>query len=81
MKKLREEQAQAELESLRAEMAEKRAKKTKTSEHYTEHRNEQTPDRRAKAKAKTGPSPKRNTGTLPPVPPMPTKEKSIWKSR
>ena len=40
MKKPREEQAQAELERLRAEMAEKRAKKTETSEHNIEHRNE-----------------------------------------
>ena len=32
-------------------------------------------DRRAKAKAKTGPSPKKNIDTLPKVPPFPTGEK------
>ena len=37
-------------------MAERRTKKSETSEHNTGHKNEQTPDRRAKAKAKTGPS-------------------------
>ena len=37
-------------------MAERRANILETSEHNTDHKNEQSPDRRAKAKAKTGPS-------------------------
>ena len=36
-------------------MAEKRAKRSDTSKHNTDHKNNQTPDRRAKPKAKTGP--------------------------
>ena len=51
-------------------------KTQQTSNHNTTHRNEQTPDNRAKAKAKTGPSPKRNSGALPTVPPLPTGETS-----
>ena len=55
-------------------------KKTKTGasrpEHNADHKNEQTPDNRPKAKAKTGPSPKRNTDALPTVPPFPTGEKA-----
>ena len=58
-------------------MAEKRAKRAETSEHNTEHKaTPSTPDNRAKPKAKTGPSPKRSPGPLPPVPPMPTGEKA-----
>ena len=40
------------IEKLRAEMAERRAKRSETSEHNTEHKYEQTPGRRAKAKSK-----------------------------
>ena len=61
MNKLREEKAKADLAKLRAEMAERRAKQSETSEHNTVHRNEQTPDNRAKAKAKTGSPPKKNS--------------------
>ena len=56
MQTLREEKAKTELDNLRAEMAERRATKSETSEHNTDHKNGQTPDRRAKAKAKTTPS-------------------------
>ena len=38
------------------------------TEHNTAHKNEQTPDNRAKAKAKTGPSPKKLNQSLPPFP-------------
>ena len=77
MNKLREEKAKAELTAKRAEIAEKRAKTTETSEHNTEYRaTPSTPDNRAKPKAKTGPSPKKSPGTLPPVPPKPTGEKA-----
>ena len=54
-------------------MAEKRAKRLETPEHNTDHKNVQTPDRRAKPKAKTGPSPLKR---LEPVPPFPTGEKA-----
>ena len=37
-------------------MAERRATQSDTTKHNTVHRNEQAPDNRAKAKAKTGPS-------------------------
>jgi hypothetical protein len=51
-------------------------KKTKTgasrsdhnTEHNTDHKNEQTPDNRPKAKSKTGPSPKKLNQSLPPFP-------------
>ena len=42
------------------------------TEHNTDHKNEQTPDNRPKAKAKTGPSPNRNQN----LPPFPTGEKA-----
>ena len=59
-------------------MAEKRAKQTNTSEHNIEYKaTPSTPDNRAKTqKEKTGASPKKSPGTLPPVPPMPTGEKA-----
>ena len=44
-------------------------------EHNADHKNEQTPDNRPKAEAKNGLSPNKN------LPPFPTGEKSIWKSR
>ena len=50
-------------------------KAKQTSDHNTAHKNERTPstpDRRAKPKAKTGPSLKQ----LEPVPPLPTGEKA-----
>ena len=57
MKKLREEKAQAELEILRAEMAEKRAKQAETSEHNTEYKaTPSTPDNIKNTKTRTGPS-------------------------
>ena len=57
-------------------MAEKRANKTETSEPNTEYKaTPSTPDNRAKPK-ENGPSPKKSSGTLPPVPPMPTGEKA-----
>ena len=46
MKKLKEEQDKADLEKLRAEIAEKRAKRSETPEHNTDHKNERTPDKR-----------------------------------
>ena len=99
MKQLKKEQDKTYLDKLRAEMAERRAKVSETSEHNTEykatpstpdnrtkpkntrtgasrpehnadHKNEQTPDNRPKAKAKTGPSPRTN------LPPFPTGEKA-----
>ena len=58
-------------------MAEKRAKQAETSEHNTEYKaTPSTPDNRAKPTAKTGPSPKKSPSKLPPVPPMPTGEKT-----
>ena len=77
MNKLREEKAKAELTAKRAEMAEKRAKQTETPQHNTEYKaTPSTPDNRAKPTAKTGPSPKKSPSKLPPVPPMPTGEKT-----
>ena len=63
MKQLKKEKAQAELERLRAEMAERRANKSETSEHNTEHRaTASTPDNIKKQK-RTGPSrPEHNAG-------------------
>ena len=56
-KKLKEEQAKADLEDLRADTAEKRAKISETSGHNTDHKNERTPDDRTKPqKTKTGAS-------------------------
>ena len=58
-------------------MAEKRAKQTETPQHNTEYKaTPSTPDNRAKPTAKTGPSPKKSPSKLPPVPPMPTGEKT-----
>ena len=46
-----------------------------TSDHNTAHKNERTPDKRAKPKQKAGPSPKKSpTKLLAPVPPFPTGE-------
>jgi len=42
------------------------------TEHNIDHKNEQTPDNRPKAKSKTGPSPNRNQS----LPPFPTGEKA-----
>ena len=51
MKTLKEEQDKADLEQLRAEMAEKRAKQADTSEHNTEYKaTPSAPDNRAKTK-------------------------------
>ena len=75
MTKPKEEKDKTDLDKLRAEMAERRAKRSDTPEHNTDHKNEQTPDNRAKAKAKTGSSPKKNgPANLPTVPPFPTGE-------
>ena len=53
-----------------------KSKKSRTgasrSDRNTDHKNEQTPDDRPKAKAKTGPSPNRNQS----LPPFPTGEKA-----
>ena len=58
-------------------MAERRAKTSETSEHHADHKNERTPDNRAKAKKqRAGPSPNKNIDTLPKVPPFPTGEKA-----
>ena len=64
MNQMRKEKEQAELEK---ERAEKNAKRAERAEHNTDHKNEQTPDNRPKAKSKTGPSPNRNQN-LPPFP-------------
>ena len=50
-----------------ADGAKKRAKTSEKSEHNTEHKNERSPDNRAKAKQRAGGSPKQ----LAPVPPFP----------
>ena len=76
MNKLREEKDKADLAKLRAEMAERRAKQAEQIRTYIGHRNERTPDNRAKPKAETGASPTKSPGNLPPVPPMPTGETS-----
>ena len=56
----------------RTEQAEKRTTKAETSEHNTDHKNERTPDNRAKAKQRAGASPKKSHGKL--LPPFPTGE-------
>ena len=64
-------------EKSKTEQAEKRTKTKETSERNTAHKNERTPDNRAKAKKqRAGPSPDKNTDTLPKVPPFPTGEKA-----
>ena len=55
-------------EKSKTEQAEKRTKKTETSEHNTDHKNERTPDNRAKAKQRAGASPKKSPGKLQPFP-------------
>ena len=65
--KQKKEQAQKE-----AAEANKKAKASEKSEHNTEHKNERTPDNRAKPKQRAGTSPKE----LAPVPPFPTGEKA-----
>ena len=73
LNKLREERNKTEQADAKSN---ERINTKQTSNHNTTHRNEQTQHNRAKAKAKTGPSPKRNTGALPTVPPFPTGEKA-----
>ena len=66
LNQMRKEKEQAELEK---ERAEKKAKRAERSEHNTEYKTTpSTPDNRAKAKAKTGPSPKKLNQSLPPFP-------------
>ena len=66
MNQMRKEKEQAELER---ERAEKKARRAERAEHNTEYKaTPSTPDNRAKAKAKTGPSPKKLNQSLPPFP-------------
>ena len=70
-----EKEAKAEVAKAKKEAkeAKEQAKKAAQSEHNTEFRADPTtPDKNARAKAKTGPSPKKP----PPVPPFPTGERA-----
>ena len=59
-------------ETSKTEQAKKRTKTTETSEHNPVHKNERTPDNRAKPKQRAGASPKKSPGKL--LPPFPTGE-------